>query len=148
MDLAASTRAKRVRKLWDAVLEHRWWLIAGTYIGIMMAGWIGYFRGFVALEGAILYTVVTPLVLFGIYRIRKSRYQMRLVTVIGGGLALGFPIWISVNYILYVAPWSPLRECDLILGGISFVLSTVLSYGLAAYVMDRLGKKRDYKPFM
>ncbi|MDH5686957.1 MAG: hypothetical protein OEZ48_03720 [Candidatus Bathyarchaeota archaeon] len=138
-------------KLWDGVREHGWWLTAGIYMGIAMAEWLGCFRGVVSLEGVILYTVVTPLVLFGIYRLRKTKYQrnfMRLLTGIGGGAALGFPIWVSVNYILYVAPWSPLRESHGILGSIAFVLSTVLSYCGAAYLMDRLGKRRDYRPFM
>ena len=142
---------REIRKLWDAVREHGWWLAAGIYIGIGWMGWVSFLRGLLSLEGVALYTVVTPLVLFGIYRLRKTKYQrnfMRLVTVIGGGLALGFPIWVSVNYILYVAPWSPLRESHGILGSIAFVLSTVLSYCGAAYLMDRLGKKRDYKPFM
>ena len=141
---------REISKLWDAVREHSPWIGAGIYIGIAMAGWIGYLRGFVPLEGAVLYTVITPLMIFGIYRLRRTKYQrtfMRLVTVVGGGLALGFPIWISVNYILYAAPWSPLRECRG-LGGIVFVLSTALSYCGAAYLMDRLGKKREYRPFL
>ena len=73
--------------------------------GIAWEGWALYLIGLVSLEKVILYRVVTPLVLFGIYRLRKTRYErtfMRLVTVVGGGLALGFPIWVSVNYILYV----------------------------------------------
>ena len=140
-----------IRKLWDAVREHGWWLAAGIYIGMAWMGWVSFLRGLLSLEGVALFTVVTPLVLFGIYRLRKTKYQrnfMRLVTVIGGGLALGFPIWISVNYILYVPPWSPLRESHGILGSIVFVLSTVLSYCGAAYLMDKLGKRRDYRPFM
>ena len=140
-----------ISKLWDAVREHSPWFAAGIYIGIGWVGWVSYVRGLLSLEGVVLYTVVTPLVLFGIYRLRKTKYQrnfMRLVTVMGGGLALGFPIWVSVNYILYVAPWSPLRESHRILGGIVFVLFTVLSYCGGAYLMDRLGKRRDYRPFI
>jgi len=83
--------------------------------------------------------------------VRKTRYQgtfMKLMTVIGGGLALGFPIWLSLNYILYVPSWAPLHGSDSPLAGLAFFLSTAISYGGAAYIMHKLGKKRDYKPFI
>ena len=47
-----------------------------------------------------------------------------------------------------VAPWAPLRNSNTIIAGIFFVLSTIISYGGAAYLLDRLGKKRDFRPFM
>jgi hypothetical protein len=72
----------------------------------------------------------------------------RLITIIGGGLALGFPIWIFVNYILLQAPWAPFNKVHDILRTILFILCMLLSYGGAAYIMDKLGKRRDYKPFM
>ncbi|MBA7543159.1 hypothetical protein ES705_35486 [subsurface metagenome] len=61
---------------------------------------------------------------------------------------MGFPIWLFVNYILFVAPWAPFREDHGILNSIIFILGTLLSYRGAAYIMDKLGKKRDFRPFM
>jgi len=103
------------------------------------------------MNGVILYTFITPLVLFTISFIRKTMYQrvlQRLILVIGGSLALGFPIWIFINYILFASPWTPLSECNGILKVLILILSTLLSYGGAAYILDRLGKRRDYKPFI
>jgi hypothetical protein len=61
---------------------------------------------------------------------------------------MGFPIWLFVNKILFWTPWSPFREYHGILRIIIFILSTLLSYGGAAYIMDKLGKKRDFRRFM
>ena len=122
----------------------------GFYIGTTLMGWIEYFRGFLPLIGVLLATFLFPLFLFGIYYIRKlnSRTISRLIWTIGGASAIGFPIWLFVNYILFVVPWAPFRESHGILNNLIFILSTLLSYGGAAYILDKLGKKRDFRPFM
>jgi hypothetical protein len=86
-----------------------------------------------------------------VYWIRGTTYEkmfMRLTLVVGGGFALGFPIWISINYLLYVPEWAPLHNDHSIMGGVALILSTITAYGLAAYILDRLGRKREYKPLI
>lgn len=141
---------KKIKNFWKNYKKNWLWVTIGFYIGITSMGWIEYFRGYFSLIGAVLPTFITPLLLFGIFYIRKSKHQRvigRLITVIGGGLALGFPIWIFFNYILLVAPWSPFHEIYGILRIIIFILVMLLSYSAAAYIMDKLGKRRDYRPF-
>ncbi|MBA7645891.1 hypothetical protein ES703_53651 [subsurface metagenome] len=139
------------KSFWKNFKENWLWVTIGFYIGITSMGWIEYFRGCFSLIGVVLPTFIAPIFLFGIFYIRKSMHQRvigRLITVIGGGLALGFPIWIFVNYILLVAPWAPFHEINGILQIIFSILGMLLSYGGAAYIMDKLGKKRDYRPFL
>jgi len=141
---------EKIKIFWKNFTENWLWVTIGVYIGTILMGWIEYFRGFLPLIGVVLPTFLFPLFLFGIYYIRKlnSRTINRLIWTIGGALVLGFPIWILINYILYVAPWAPLRNSNTIIAGIFFVLSTIISYGGPAYLFDRLGKKRDFQPFM
>ena len=121
------------------------------YAGIAAVQWLVYLIGYISLDKVLFFTIGTPIVLFSIYYIRKTKYQMtfaRIVIVVGGGLALGFPIWVLLNYILYVPTWAPLHQNHGPLNTVAFVLATAISYGGAAYLMDRLGKRRDYQPFI
>lgn len=141
---------KKSKILWNAIKDN-WLLIStGTFI-CGVSGCVLFSSGLISMNDVILYTFITLLVLFTISFIRKTRYQrvfQRLILVIGGGLALGFPIWIFINYILLASPWTPLSEWNGILKDLILILSTLLSYGGAAYILDRLGKRRDYKPFI
>jgi len=136
----------------QAGIQERYrWLAYGIYVGIAIVDWIETLRGYLPLEGTLLYTFLTPIVLFAIFRIRESKHQitfMKLVTVIGGGSVLGFPLWLLLNYVLYVPSWAPFHGNHSLLGGIVFLLSTAISYGGAAYIMYRLGKKRNFNSFM
>lgn len=141
---------EKIKIIWKNFTENWLWVTIGVYIGTTLMGWIEYFRGFLPLIGVLLPTFLIPLFLFGIYYVRKlnSRTIYRLIWTVGGASAMGFPIWLFVNYILFVAPWAPFRGYHGILSTIIFILGTVLSYGGAAYIMDKLGKKRDFRPFM
>jgi len=141
---------EKIKIFWKNFKENWLWVTIGFYIGITSMGWIEYFRGCFSLIGVVLPTFIAPFFLFGIFYIRKlnSRTINRLIWTIGGASVIGFPIWLFVNYILFVTPWAPFRECYGILRIIFFILSTLLSYGGAAYIMDKLGKKRDYRPFL
>ena len=142
---------EKIRKLWDAMREHQFWLLFGFYVGMATALWLGYFEGYISLERVLPLTLGGPLLLFGVYYIRKPEHQMtfgRIVTVVGGGMALGFPIWLFLNYVLYIPTWAPFREHQGPLNTVAFILATVLAFGGAAYLMDRLGRRRDYRPFM
>ena len=141
---------EKIKIFWKKFTENWLWVTIGVYIGTILMGWIEYFRGFLLLIGVILPTFLIPLLLFGIYYIRKlnSRTINRLIWTIGGASAMGFPIWLFVNYILFVVPWAPFREYHGILRTVIFILSALLSYGGAAYILDKLGKKRDFRRFM
>ncbi len=142
---------EKIKIFWKNFKENWLWVTIGFYIGITSMGWIEYFRGCFSLIGVVLPTFIAPIFLFGIFYIRKSKDQRvigRLITVIGGGLALGFPIFMFANYILFVTSWAPFHEINAILRRILTILVMLLSYGGAAYIMDKLGKRRDYRPFM
>jgi len=127
------------------------WITVGSYLGILFSGFVGYQVGYISLLNLILYAVLAPATTYIVYWVRGKKYEkifMRLTLVVGGCLALGFPIWLLIDYLLYVPEWAPFHGNKDILAGIAFILSTVFSYGLAGYILDKLGKKRDYKPFL
>lgn len=141
---------EKIKNFWKNFKENWLWIIIGFYIGITSMAWIEYFRGYFSLIEVVLPTFIAPIFLFGIYYIRKlnSRTIYRLIWVIGGGFAIGFWIFISVNYILFASPWAPFHEIDVILRRILTILLFFLSCGGVGYIMDKLGKKRDYRPFL
>ena len=127
------------------------WIAVGSYLGILFSGFICYLAGYIPLLNLILYAVLAPLTTYIVYWMRSTAYEkmfMRLILVVGGGLALGFPIWLLINYLLYVPEWAPLHNDHGVISGVAFILSTITAYGSAAYILDRLGRKRDYKPFI
>ncbi len=141
---------EKIKNFWKNFKENLLWVIIGFYIGITSIAWIEYFRGCFSLIEVVLPTFIAPIFLFGIFYIRKlnSRTIYRLIWVIGGGLALGLLIFMSVNYILFAALWAPFHEINVILRRILTILIMLLSLGGAAYIIDQLGKKRDYRPFL
>ncbi|MCK4371306.1 MAG: hypothetical protein KAW03_09575, partial [Candidatus Lokiarchaeota archaeon] len=72
----------------------------------------------------------------------------KIVWIVCGGIALGFPIWGIIFFVLIGAPWAPLYEAHNILRGSISILILVPAYGVAAHLMYKLGKKRDYRPFL
>ena len=141
----------KLKNKWNESKQH-WSLLAiGIYIGALIILWIEYFRGSVSLLGTILYTFITPSVLISVYYIRKSIHQRNIykfIFIIGGGLALGFPIWGLISFILIGATWSPFYNPQGILRTILIYLTIVPSYIVAGYIFYKWGKKRDYRPFM
>ncbi len=138
---------EKIRKLWNAMREHEFWLLYGIYIGMAISLWLGYFEGYISLERVLFFTLGAPLLLFGVYYLKRVEHQMTLrrIMIVCGAVALGFPIWVFLNYVLFVPTWAPLHGGRSILNPVAFVLSTVLSYCGAAYLVDRLGR-RGYWP--
>jgi len=141
----------KLRKIWNESKQH-WFLLAiGIYVGALIILWIEYVRGYLSLNGTILYTFLTPSVLISVYYIRKSIHQRNIykfIFIIGGGLALGFPIWGLISFILIGATWSPFYNPQGILRTVIFISTIVPSYSVAAYIFYKWGNKRDFRPFM
>jgi len=138
---------EKIRKLWDEMHEHQFWLLFGIYIGMAIALWLGFFEGYISLERVLPLTLGAPLLLFGAYYIRKPEHHMtsRKIIIVCGAITFGVPIWLLLNYVLFVPTWAPFHGGLSILNPVAFVLSTVLSYCGAAYLVDRLGR-RGYWP--
>lgn len=134
---------EKIRKLWDAMRKHEFWLLFGIYIGMAIALWLGYFKGYISLERVLPLTLGGPLLLFGVYYLRKPEHQMTLrrIMIVCGAIALGTPIWLLLNYVLYVPTWAPFHDHHSILNTVAIILATVLSYGGAAYLIGRLGRR-------
>ena len=126
-------------------------LAIGIYVGALIILWIEYFRGYLSLLGTTLYTFMTPLLLISGYYIRKSIRQRtiyKFIFIILGGVALGWPIWALINFILIGATWSPFYNAQGVLRTIILISTIAPSYSVAAYIFYKLGNKRDFRPFM
>lgn len=141
----------KIKNFWSEFKKHWLWVGIGSYIGIMMVSWLEYFLGNMNLWVVMLVTFIPPIILFILYYIRKSKYQRKIFRIlldIGGGISLGWLIWFFISYIFIGAPWAPFHESQGTLKDILFFLTIIPSYSVAVYIMDRLGKKRDFRPFM
>ena len=142
---------EEIKKFWNEFKKHWLWISIGNYMGINITLWLLYFYGFAILGMTLTFSFVAPLILLGIYYIRKSKYQTdiyKYVWTISGGLFIGGFIWFGIIYIFQGAPWAPFRDYPLIFRIPFDVTSTVLCWALGMYLMYRLGKKRDFRPFM
>jgi len=128
------------------------WLIltVGIYIGVAFTLWLLFFYGFGVLGIAISFSFISPLIFFGIYYIRKldNRTVGKYIWIVCGGLFLGGIMWFIIAYIFYSAPWAPLRSSPPIIFMTFTITSIVFSWALGGYIMYRLGKKRDFRPFL
>ena len=140
----------KLKDKWNESKQHWSLLASGIYVGALIILWIEYFRGSLSLLGTTLYTFTTPLVLFSVYYLRKSIHQRNIykfLFIIMGGVALGWPIWALISFILIGATWSPFYNPQGILRTIIFVSTIVLSYSVAAYIFYKWGNKRDFRLF-
>jgi hypothetical protein len=141
----------KIKNFWKEFKKQWLWVNIGAYMMIMLINWIGVFLGSIELGITLLITFTYPLIIISIYYTRKSKYQRninKLILIAGGGISLGFPIWAFFYFFFIGAPWAPLHELQGILNAIISILFLIPSYLLAGYIMYRLGKKRDFQPFM
>ena len=144
-------RMKEILKTtWKKWKEQWLWISIGVYIGVALTLWLLFFYGFGVLGIAISFSFISPLIFIGIYYIRKldSRTVGKYIWIVCGGLFLGGIMWFGIVYVFYSAPWAPLRNSPLIIFIIFSITSLVFSWALGGYIMYRLGKKRDFRPFM
>ena len=140
---------EKIKNFWINYKKNWIWVNIGAYQGIIIFLWFLFFVGFLNLTFAILFTIFYPLAIFLAYYVRKSKHQMiftKIILVGCGTLALGCPIWLFIGYVLITAPWAPLQALPAVLRGRILLLVVISSYGLAAYIIYKIGKKREWRP--
>ena len=143
------------KSFWKKFNEKWLWVNIGVYIvGTILFWWL-FFISIINLMTAIFLTIlnflIIPLMYYFFNFFRESKHQtiiIKIVLVGCGSLALGVPIWFITGYLLVQAPWAPLRILigDAVIRGRILLLIVILSYGLAAYIMYKIGKKREWRP--
>ncbi len=147
-----STKEK-IKNFWKRFNENWLWVNLGAFIGGTIIFWLLFFIGIISLMTAIFSTILNPLILALVYYFfkyfRVSKHQMiftKIILVGCGTLALGCPIWLFIGYVLITAPWAPLQALPAVLRGRILLLVVISSYGLAAYIIYKIGKKREWRP--
>ena len=109
-----------------------------------------YWNCLCARENTLLSTLlIIPLMYYFFNYFRKSKHQtiiIKIMLVGCGGFSLGIFIWFFIGYTFIMAPWAPLNNLTGVLRQRIFLLLLIFSWGLAAYIMYRIGKKRDWRP--
>jgi hypothetical protein len=123
------------------------WLAIVGYIAFLLFTWLDYFiklTGYATLEGALLYTILVPLITyagFKIYKIKSLKFWQWEWTV-GFGAIFGFAIWSAItfllNRVLSVSEWAGTP-------GVLFTY-TMLAYAIGVYAAYRVGKRRQFRP--
>ncbi len=143
---------EKIKNFWKAYKKNWLWINIGNCMGLTFMLWLLFSLGVINLVIAILLTVFYPFAIFLAYYGRKSIHQRTIskIMLIGcGGFGFGVIIWFITGYLLITAPWAPLRVfvLDAVLRGRIFLLLLLPSCGIAAYIMYRIGKKRDWIPY-
>ena len=128
------------------------WLAISLYVALLLFIWVDYFMkltGYATLEGALLYTVIAPLLTFAGFRIYYRIYKIeslkfwRLTWTICGALIFGFIIYGAANFLLYrVLSLPAWIKTD---GLIRLFLTMPVAYVIGAYLGYRLGKRRGFR---
>lgn len=135
-------------------LNEKWLLVnvVSYIVGTILFWWL-FFIGIISLMTVIFLTIlnllIIPLIYYFFKYFKASKHQKiitKIILVGCGALALGWPIWLFTGYVFITSPWAPLRDLPAVLKGRILLLIVILSYGLAAYIMYRIGKKRDWRP--
>jgi hypothetical protein len=123
-------------------------LAISLYSIVLVFGWLDYFlklTGYVTLESALIYTLVTPILTFAgfkVYQIASLRFWQALWTVFGA-CVFGFFIWAAITFLLNrVLLLTALAEEPFV-----FFTYFSLSYLIGGYIGYRLGRRRGFRPF-
>jgi hypothetical protein len=124
------------------------WLAIFLYVALLLFTWLDYFTkltGYATLEGALLYTIIAPiltLVGFKIYQTRSIRFWQVAWTIFGTAV-FGFAIFavttFLLNHVLSLPAWADTPSAFLTFG-FSYVIGTYLGY--------RFGKRRGFRPII
>jgi hypothetical protein len=139
------SRKEKIKDFWQNFKENWIWVIIGFYIGITSMGWIEYFRGCFSLIEIVVPTLISPIFIYVIFYARKSNQKsiIRVIRVIGGGLALGIPTFLVTNYFLFSASWAPFQNMNSILRRIITIFLMFISLAGAACFVYILVKRQD-----
>jgi len=107
---------------------------------MFLAGWVIYGRFLLKIQQMKDFPMISLPELFSL------KYDNWVIWVLCGGFALGFPTFFFFLYFLYFASWSPLpmflQNFPPTLRLIPLILSIILSFVGAPYLMSKLRKKR------
>jgi hypothetical protein len=124
------------------------WLAISLYVALLVFTWLDYFiklTGYATLEGALLYTLIAPVLTFTgfkIHQIKSLKFWQILWTVFGAAV-FGFAIFAVVtfllNRVLSLPAWAETPSAFLTFA-VSYVIGTYLGY--------RFGKRRGFRPLI
>ena len=145
-------KKEKLKSFWKNYKKNWIWVSIGYCICNTPMQWLLFYFGIIDLMLAIFLTVFFPLMIILAYYIRKSIHQKTIIKILlvgGGGFGFGGIMWFIIGYLLIQAPWAPLRILlgDLGIRGRILLLLLLPSCGIAAYIMYRIGKKRDWIPY-
>ncbi len=140
------------KSFWKKFNEKWLWVNIGSYIVGTILFWSLFFTGIIKLTTAIFLTILNPLILALVYyfikyfRVSKHQNIFAKIAYIGcGGFVFGGILWFITGYVFITAPWASLQALPPVLRGRIFLLLLPTFCGIAAYIMYRIGKKRDWR---
>ena len=139
---------EKIKNFWKNYKKNILWVNIGSCTCLTIMNWAFFFLGFVNLVILILFTVFYPLlIILGYYtKVSKHKNIIAKIAYIGcAGFLLGDIIWLLTGSALLYAPWAPLHSLPQGLNFTILLLLMVPSFGFSAYIMYRIGKKRDWK---
>ena len=141
---------EKIKNFWKAYKKNWLWINIGNCMGLTFMLWLLFSLGVINLVIAILLTVFYPFAIFLAYYGRISKHQKiitKIVLVGGGGYVFGVILWLFLGYLLITAPWAPLRilVLDAVLRGRILLLLLPTLCVITAYIMYRVGKKREWR---
>jgi hypothetical protein len=124
------------------------WLAISLYVVLLLFAWLDYFiklTGYATLEGALLYTLMAPVLTiagFKIRQIKSLRFWQILWTALGA-VVFGFGIFAVISFllnrVLSLTTWAEMP---------SMFFTIVVSYVIGAYLGYRFGKRRGFRPLI
>ena len=143
-------KKEKLKSFWKNYKKNWIWVSIGFCICNTFTLWLLFFLMIIDLILALFFTVLFPLMIILVYYGRKSIHQRTIskIMLVGcGGFGFGGIMWFIIGYVLIQAPWAPLQALPPVLRGRIFLLLLPTSCGIAAYIMYRIGKKRDWIPY-
>lgn len=118
-----------------------WAFTFGLYVLIAVILWAGYLIGFVPLQSAIVYTVLTPPLIGSSYALRHFAGTClplwRCIFILFGTFCIGGVLWV-----VFAIP----RKLGLVDFPGYWAVTMLLALSIGAVIGDRLGKRRNYMP--
>jgi DMSO reductase anchor subunit len=134
--------------------KHMKWLAISLYVASLIFIWLDYFTklsGYATLEGALLYTILAPLITyagFKIYKIGSLKFWQWYWTV-WGIFFLGFVMFAIENLLLvYALPIPAWREWEWNNVSVRMVFTLPISYVIGGYLGYQFGKRRRFRPLI